>query len=262
MKCRWLIVPLFAFAAVSSQAVPPFLEELKKNYGVKPGSTLDKAGCAICHAGPPKKNEYGKLVDSTMAESDSLTARILERTEADDSDGDGVSNGEELKGDSLPGDVKSKPAEGTSEKSLPLAGPPAVSTSNPEESKGDLIPKHSFHPALSHFPLALFAIAAVFAVLAKQKQSDTYQKASLLNLGAGLLLSIVTIITGVVAMLRLGYAIEGTMLFHLLLASVSTLLGLAAYSQRDKKAYVPLLIVCAVLVLAAGHFGGDMVYGS
>jgi hypothetical protein len=83
-----------------------------------------------------------------------------------------------------------------------------------------------------------------------------------LNLGAGLLLSILTIITGVVAMLRLGYAIEGTMLFHLLLASASTILGLVAYSQRDKKSYLPILILCGLLVLVAGHFGGDLVYGS
>jgi uncharacterized membrane protein len=248
MKLRTIWIAVFAALGAIAQAEPEFLDILKKTYLLKADSAISEAKCATCHTNAPKRNAYGNLVREKLGNQDLFTAAVLKATEGVDTDGDGAMNGDELKAGTLPADPNSKPAVGKSE-----AG-----------SASDIhivVPKHSFHPAVSHFPLALFAIAAVFGFLGQRKNNDAYLKASVLNLGVGLLLSILTIGTGIIAMLRLGYAIEGTMLTHLLLASGSTLLGIAAYTQREKKGYLPILVLCGLLVLVAGHFGGDLVYG-
>jgi hypothetical protein len=59
----------------------------------------------------------------------------------------------------------------------------------------------------------------------------------------------------------LGYVLEGNLLIHLILASTSILIGLAAYIHREKPTYLWLIAASGILVLIAGHFGGTMVYG-
>ena len=68
-------------------------------------------------------------------------------------------------------------------------------------------------------------------------------------------------ITGIVAWLRLGYALEGNLLIHLILASSSILMGIGALTQRETKAYLILIGISGLLVCIAGHFGGNMIYG-
>lgn len=238
----------FCLVAGACQAYPAFYDVLVKQYSFTPESAAAKAKCQVCHDGkPPKLNIFGKQVKPVLPPDYTLTPAALEKVVASDADGDGVSNGDELKAGENPA----------------VAAPKADVPATPATS--ELIPKHSMHPALAHFPLALWAVAAFFELFGRYKKQKLYHDVAVANLGLGLISSIVTIATGIAAMLRLGYwpLTANPMILHLALASGSTLLALGAWSQRKKEGvgFLVLLGLSAGSVLLAGHFGGDMVFG-
>lgn len=109
------------FAAGASLAMPAFMMELKTTYKVKAGSNIDKAGCALCHAAKTDFkhfNAYGQDLRKLMedAKAAKLTADIIHKADDLDSNKDGVKNGDEIKADTLPGEVRSKPAAGSGSK--------------------------------------------------------------------------------------------------------------------------------------------------
>lgn len=244
------IVLVAASAAMSAFANPDILKEFKAIYN-KPDAT-----CKICHLEPPKspRNPFGKAVEQALDKTNDgvLTKAVMSSIEKLDSDGDGALNIDEINAGTFPGDPQSKPGA-------------SGSNNAPTEAKtteaGELIPKHSFHPAIVHFPIALLAVAALLEILGRRKPDSPLHAASVINLALGLLSALAAIATGVVAWLRLGYRIEGDLLIHLLLASSSVIAGFVAYAQREKPSYLLLILVSGLLVLAAGHFGGNMVYG-
>ena len=93
-------------------ALPPMLKVFETNYKPVKNGKLVKARCAVCHTamGKTALNAYGKDLKAQIGETKTVTADNLKAIEAKDSDGDGVSNIDEIKADSLPGDAKSKPA--------------------------------------------------------------------------------------------------------------------------------------------------------
>lgn len=93
-------------------ALPPMLKVFETNYKPAKNGKLVKAKCAVCHVanGKTALNAYGKDLKEKLGESKTLTPEILKSVEAKDSDGDGASNIDEIKADTLPGDAKSKPA--------------------------------------------------------------------------------------------------------------------------------------------------------
>ena len=250
MLRRLLSAICFVLVAGVCQAYPAFYDVLVKQYSFAPESAAAKAKCQICHDGkPPKLNLFGKQVKPVLPQDYVLTPAVLEKVAGEDADGDGASNVDELKAGSLPGD--------------PLVSP-AKATPAPSASSSELIPKHSMHPAMAHFPLALWAVAAFFELFGRYRKQKLYHDVAVANLGIGLVASIVTIGTGIAAMLRLGYwpLTANPMIIHLALASASTLIALAAWSQRKKDGlpFPALLCLSAASVLLAGHFGGDMVF--
>lgn len=114
MKFRLLVSSVLAFGLmVGALATPKYLVVFKKTYPAPKDSALTKAKCAACHVKGKELNVYGKDLQKAMQEKKTkdLTAEVLKSVEKLDSDKDGVSNGDELKAGTLPGDPKSKPAE-------------------------------------------------------------------------------------------------------------------------------------------------------
>lgn len=248
MKLRVLVGLAATCLCAASMGYPEFFDVISKKYAFSPDSPAAKAKCGVCHVGgkPPKVNPFGADVKKNLGEDYKLTDSVLQKVALLDSDGDGTSNEDELNQGKLPGEPEAKDAP-----SAPV--------------QSELVPKHSFHPAVSHFPLALWAVAALLELLRKRNKKESLHEAAVINLGLGLLGAIVTIATGIVAMLRLGYWPPNAqpMLFHLILMSASTLFALGAWTQRRKEGYTLLILLglAAATVMVGGHFGGTMVYG-
>lgn len=256
---RFIAIIGIILASNLSGARPPFLKILKDTYAIKAGSDVDKAACLNCHTQVPQRNAYGKAIQAELdrQNADNLTPEILKSVEKADSDGDGYTNLEELKAGFNPGD--------------PLSHPTAHETAAAESLKGkggtDLIPTHTFHPALVHFPLALFLFGAMLDVLGIFRRNEGLRQAGLINIGAGAISTLLVIPTGLIACFRLGYELTpGKPVFtHFALAVSATLLMIGVVVWRKKSepvslTYVALIALTAAILSAAGHFGGNLVY--
>lgn len=117
---------LWLFAACVSTAAwakPPAPQAFCAKYPTAPACVGTVPACTYCHGSPPTRNAYGTAVEMALvpqaprplSDGDFTTALpgALSAAEALDSDGDGVSNLVEIQKGTLPGDVHSKPADGT-----------------------------------------------------------------------------------------------------------------------------------------------------
>jgi uncharacterized membrane protein len=220
-----------------------------------------------CHTSPPEHNAFGKFVKHTMIGQGTpkmMTPEVFKVIDMEDSDGDGWTNGDEAKQGFNPGNPKSHP-HGT---------PPAPTNMNgsnvkPEQvGESPLMPRHTFHPVIVHFPIALFIFGAFLDFLGRYRRDDVVRGVAFWNLLFGTLATLVAIPTGFIAAIRLGYPLSiGTPVFlHLSLGILAALLMVAVVLWRrtnlvTHKAYWVLLALAAAAVGIAGHFGGQMVYG-
>ncbi|MDR3692513.1 MAG: DUF2231 domain-containing protein [Fimbriimonas sp.] len=257
---------LVALATVG-QARPPFFQLYKEYYKLDPNSPNGKAGCKNCHSEGTRRNPYGKALAQLVNASpdNKLTIDMLKQVEGQDSDGDGWSNGDEIKNGYLPGDPANHPPGKPGDPIVP-ATKSSSGTSADGSKSGGLIPTHAFHPALVHFPIALFLFGVVLELFGLKNRNEELRKASLWNFYGALCSLIVVIPTGVAAWLMTGRKLEGTLLIHLILGVSSALLILASTLTRqgagkDKKVYFALLVLCALCICATGYFGGELVYG-
>ena len=100
----------------------------------------------------------------------------------------------------------------------------------------------------------------------QKRSSREIRLAGKFALVVGALASLVAVGTGLLAMFRMGIAIEGAMLNHLVSGAASALLGLVVAIWRSKKevvgfAYLTVLLLSGVLMALAGHLGAEMVWG-
>ncbi len=241
-----------ALAAVCAQAMPDFWEVFQTHYQPRVDSEIAKAACVTCHTSKDKttRNPFGLQLEELMDANrkKELTVLMLQQVENLDANQNGITNGEEIRVGSLPG----APAAG--------AAPPKAAEA-PE-----LIPDHSFHPAVVHFPIALFLFGGALDFWGWRKRKPEARYGAAIALWIGALTSLLAIPTGVAAWLRIGFPLEGTMLIHLLLGVTSSvcMIALAQWrrkSDRESLAYWLALAFVAILVAAAGHFGSVMVFG-
>jgi uncharacterized membrane protein len=248
---------LLLIAATASEAKPKFLVVFNTYYKPDPSSAVGKAECAICHDGPPKRNVYGKDLKKLLDASDNgeLTADMLKQVESIDSDGDGWSNGDEIKQGFLPGDPSSHPN-----------GKPAKPTAPAPPSGISIIPTNGFHPVVVHFPIALFLFGLFLEFAGHWRKSPALGTAAQWNITGALASLAIVVPTGVAAWLIGGHKLEGNMLIHLILAISSLILMLITLLARkklgnDHAMYLAILVLTAIIVGLTGHFGGQMVYG-
>lgn len=129
-----------------------------------------------------------------------------------------------------------------------------------------LVPDHGFHPAVIHFPIALFIFGALLEVFGWVKGRDSIRQAGFWNMAAGALSTLVAIPTGLIIFYRSDYTWQGKVLIHVAAAAAATLLMFGVVIWRRKKpltspAYAVLLALSVIAVGAAGHFGGQLIYG-
>ena len=263
MKRAWWIALLLPGLA---SATPKNWEVFKATYGTAANPKIFTTGCNVCHveAKFPARNSYGAALEAKSENAASISAANLHEIENVDSDGDKFTNGEEIQADFLPGDPASHPAgEPKSPATPPAAGAndkPATTTST------DLIPLHSYHPAVVHFPIALFLFGVLLEVWGMRGRPEA-RLAAKYSLVGGAAATVLTIPTGLAVFLRSGFKWEGTPLLHFILAIAATILMIGVSVWRLKaeptgKWYWILLLLTGALVAAAGHFGGVMVYGA
>jgi len=115
-RIKLFVSTLLAFGLMAGALATPKMQAVFiKTYPAPKDSALAKAKCTVCHVKGKELNVYGKDLQKALQEkmNKDLTAEILKSIEKLDSDKDSVSNGDELKAGTLPGDPKSKPAEST-----------------------------------------------------------------------------------------------------------------------------------------------------
>lgn len=106
-----LTAGVLTMTSVAAIAFPGMVKDFTGTYGVGKDSTLGKATCAVCHIGKsPKLNPYGVDLQKVMKADKvkKLTSGVFKKIETLDSDKDGKKNVDEIKGDTNPGDAKSK----------------------------------------------------------------------------------------------------------------------------------------------------------
>lgn len=266
------LICALCFVPVTVEARPEFLSLFNKHYLVSASAPNGDAACRNCHTTPPEWNPYGLAVKDEMQQvgARQLTVAVLQAIEGGDADQDGWLNGDEIRSGFLPGDAEShpdghpgdpvEPAPGTTE---PIGGnvpsPPAPVQAPP------VLPLHSFHPAVVHFPVALFLFGALLDVLGFRRGSKSLREAARLNLLAGAAATGLAVPTGVAAFLRLGYPLQHVAV-HLALAAgaVVLMVWVALIRRREDPTtgrYWAILTAASVAVGLAGHFGSALVFG-
>lgn len=256
---------VIAFSTASVFATPEDMEKFHEVTRMKESSRISQDSCMTCHTEPPEHNSFGKDLKLNLRASQKsrLDSLIIQSVASKDSDNDGWTNGQEWKADTLPGDPKSHP-EGVPAK----LEDGAKNESGPTVGMVDqLLPKHSMHPLVIHFPIALFLFGAVLELVGIRKRSDDLRKSAWLCLLFGAISAWFAVATGLLAFFRVGFSWTGYALIHFFLATISTLLmtGLVLFRRRGAHtsiSYIALLIAATAAVASAGHFGGLLVYGN
>ena len=91
---------------VLATASATFVGVFNSTYKVDKSSKLGKAGCMVCHTSAKggKLNAYGKDLDVAVkaAKTKKLTPALLKSIEGKDSNGDGKTNGANIKAGEMP----------------------------------------------------------------------------------------------------------------------------------------------------------------
>ena len=139
---------------------------------------------------------------------------------------------------------------------------------NPFDIRTVVLAKHAQHVVLIHFPIALFISGVGFDLFSRGKRVSQLANAAYLNLSIAALTIFPVVATGLLAWQFVldGKRIKGLLLWHLMAASVATLLVVASWWMhwRARKSESPVLpsyrIPLELLGVAAigltAHLGG------
>lgn len=260
---KLLLLPLLLAATSQAFAVADYFDSFMAHYKISESSLLSEKSCAVCHVSDSDfgLNPYGEAAEAKKKElgKESLDAEVYAALDASDSDGDGTPNAEEIAASTLPGD----PSSGAK---------PGVKPAEPKKKEPEsIIPKNAYHPAIVHFPIALFIAGLALDALGLALKHKELLLAGWYNLVIAALSAFGGVGSGIMAMIMKGYPMRGVMQEHIVLAVISSVLMLVMVAMRvhkHEKMSIPLRTVyylCAfaafVLISWAGHLGGELVYG-
>src|ERR1700720_3585023 len=99
-------------------------------------------------------------------------------------------------------------------------------STNPFDLRTVLLAKHAQHVVLIHFPIALFITAVAFDYVAQWTKSRTLTAAAYLNLLLAAISTVPVVATGLLAWQWAleGQKLKGTLLMHLVLGCISSVL--------------------------------------
>ncbi|MFY9232966.1 MAG: DUF2231 domain-containing protein [Fimbriimonadaceae bacterium] len=263
MKGYFVIVAIAAATLAPAEA--EFLDTLVTKYKFADGSLFGEKACAGCHISDSDFgfNLFGKQVKQKMAEGNdkTLTPAILASLEGLDADGDGKTNGEELRAGGLPGF-----ADGAGSS----ASAPAAELTGATKP-ASFPPKNGYHPALVHFPIALLIAGLLLDLAGLIRKEKMLLFAGWYNLVLAAVTSIAAVASGFLAMTLMKLPYKGLIFTHLLLGIGVTfvmwmMVALRVHRHEQMQvgarvAYYVLATTAFTLVTWAGHLGGKFVYG-
>jgi uncharacterized membrane protein len=138
---------------------------------------------------------------------------------------------------------------------------------NPFDLKTILLAKHAQHVVLIHFPIALFISAVFFDLTAQRTKRPGLADTAYFNLLASAISTIPALATGLLAWhFQLeGQKLKGTLLLHLVLACVSSVLiwlvWWVHFRARRRTDFLPsyrfaVEFLAVGMVALTGHLGG------
>lgn len=266
MRIRTLAIAMALGVVTTASATGEYLDTFITHYKVAESAKLAEKSCGACHVSDSDFdfNAYGKAMAQEMVarNADTLSIAMLEHLEPLDSDGDGTPNGAEIAADTSPGD----PSEGGTGEAVAGAESPVGA-----KKEASFPPKNAFHPAIVHFPIALFVVGLLLDFVGMVRGIKSMLIAGWYNIVLGAVSSLAGIATGVWAMGLLKLPYRGLIFDHLKYAIVATVcmwLMVAMRVHRHEKMqlgarliYYALATACLLSISWAGHLGGVFVYG-
>jgi uncharacterized membrane protein len=139
---------------------------------------------------------------------------------------------------------------------------------NPFDPRTVLLAKHAQHVVLIHFPIALFITGVGLDLLSRGKRDSQLASAAYLNLSIAAAMVLPAVLTGLLAwqFALEGKRLKGLLLWHVIAASIATLLVIASWwiHRRTRKAEslrlpvfrIPVELLGVVVIALTGHLGG------
>lgn len=251
MRNRLIGLGVALACACCAHATEDYLNAFLKKYSPPEGSALVKASCALCHVSDEdfEFNPYGQAVKALGKDP---TEALFVEVESADSDKDGMSNGEEIKADRLPG----KADGGGNTPAAPEA----------EKKEEGPIPKTGFHPAIVHFPIALFIAGLLLDFIGLIRRETRLLYAGWYNIVLAAITSLGAVASGFYAMSQMGFPLKGNMgnhVYYTVGATVAMWIMVALRVHRHEQMNLGMRVIYYILAVVtflglswAGHLGG------
>lgn len=278
---RFCLATCLIATAPCAFATGEYMDAFLSHYKLKENTAFNDKSCGICHVSDAdfEFNPYGAAVKKALSDSgaSAVDGAVLASIESLDSDGDGVTNGEEVAAATFPGDATSGAKAATATTSGGAGGPEVNDEGKDlEEGKNAaketaFPPKNGFHPAIVHFPIALFIGGLILDFFGMVRKNRTLLAAGWYCIIMAAISAVGAILSGVAAMTLSKMPYRGLIFEHILFAvgaAVLMWIMVALRVDRHEQMNVKLRMVyyvlatgCLFLISYAGHLGGVFVYG-